>query len=73
MAVLQEIRLRKLEGYCEKMLGVPVYKFQGLKVIKDRPLPRPNKTGPAELFAWFFDAIENLVATQRRVVTDSEE
>jgi hypothetical protein len=52
------------EQYCEKMLGVPTSKMQGLKMIKDRPLPRPRKAGPAELFAWFFKAIEMLVASE---------
>jgi hypothetical protein len=49
------------EQYCEKMLGIPACKIHGLKVIKDQPLPRPKKAGLAELFAWFFDAIEKLV------------
>ena len=52
------------EGYCEKMLGVPASKIHGLKLIKDQPLPRPKKAGPAELFAWFFNAIENLVTSE---------
>ena len=52
------------EKYCEKMLGVPTSKIQGLKRIKDQPLPRPKKAGPAELFAWFFNVIENLVTSE---------
>jgi hypothetical protein len=52
------------EEYCEKMLGIPASKIHGLKLIKDQPLPRPKKAGPAELFAWFFDAIENLRASR---------
>jgi hypothetical protein len=51
------------EQYCEKMLGIPASKIHGLKVIKDQPLPRPKKAGPGELFAWFFDVIENLVTS----------
>jgi hypothetical protein len=54
------------EGYCEKVLGIPACKIHGLKVIKNQPLPRPRKAGPAQLFAWFFDVIENLVATETR-------
>ena len=49
------------EEYCEKMLGVQASKIHGLNAIKDQPLPRPKKAGPPELFAWFFDAIKNLV------------
>jgi predicted DNA-binding transcriptional regulator AlpA len=46
------------------MLGIPPSKIPVLKLIKDQPLPRPKKAGPAELFAWFFDAIEILVAAK---------
>jgi hypothetical protein len=51
------------EGYCEKMLGVPPSKIRGLRRIKDQPLPRPKRAEPGELFAWFFDVIENLVTS----------
>jgi len=52
------------ESYCAEMLGIPPSKIPVLKLIKDQPLPRPKKAGPAELFAWFFDAIEILVAAK---------
>jgi hypothetical protein len=52
------------EQYCEKILGIPAVKIYGLKLIKDQPLPRPKKAGPAELSAWFFDVIEKLVVSE---------
>ncbi len=52
------------ESYCEEILGIPTSKIHGLKLISDQRLPRPKKAGPAELFAWFFDAIEILVAAK---------
>lgn len=48
------------ESYCAKELGIPSSKIQGLKLIKERRLPRPGKGGPADLFCWFFDVIEDL-------------
>jgi hypothetical protein len=52
------------ESYCVELLGIPASKIQGLKLIKDQRVPRPKKAGPAELFAWFFNAIEILVASE---------
>jgi hypothetical protein len=60
----RESGYESFEQYCEKMLGIPASKIHRLKAIKDQPLPRPKKAGPAELFAWVFNAIENL-ATSR--------
>ena len=60
----RESGYESFEKYCEKMLGVPTSKIQGLKRIKDQPLPRPKKAGPVELFAWFFNVIENLVTSE---------
>ena len=60
----RESGYESFEGYCEKMLGVPASKIHGLKLIKDQPLPRPKKAGPAELFTWFFDAIEDLATSK---------
>jgi hypothetical protein len=60
----RESGYESFEGYCEKMLGVPASKIHGLKLIKDQPLPRPKKAGPAELFAWLFNAIESLVTSE---------
>lgn len=54
----------RFESYCVELLGIPASKIQGLKLLKDQPLPRPKTAGPAELFAWFFDAIEILVASK---------
>jgi len=48
------------ESYCAEELGIPSSKIQGLKLIKDRRLPRPGKGGPADLFSWFFDVIKDL-------------
>jgi len=48
------------ESYCTEELGIPSSKIPGLKLIKDRCLPRPGKGGPADLFSWFFDVIEDL-------------
>jgi hypothetical protein len=48
------------ELYCAKELGVAPSKIEGLKLIKDRRLPRPGKGGAADLFCWFFDVIEDL-------------
>jgi hypothetical protein len=48
------------ESYCTEELGIPSSKIQGLKLIKDRCLPRPGKGGAADLFSWFFDVIEGL-------------
>ena len=53
------------ESYCTKELGIPSSKIQGLKLIKDRCLPRPGKGGPADLFSWFFDVIEDLSAAKK--------
>jgi len=52
------------ESYCVEMLGIPASKIHALRLLKDQPLPRPKKAGPAELFAWFFNAIENLVTSE---------
>jgi len=60
----RESGYENFESYCDGMLGIPTSKVQGLKLIKDQRLPRPNKAGPTELFAWFFDAIEILVAAK---------
>jgi hypothetical protein len=46
------------DSYCQGVFGVPPSKIQNLKLIKDQRLPRPGKVGPAELFSWFFDAVE---------------
>jgi hypothetical protein len=46
------------DSYCQGVFGVPPSKIQNLKLIKDQCLPRPGKGGPAELFSWFFDAVE---------------
>ena len=48
------------ESYCAKELGVAPSRIEGLKLIKERRLPRPGKGGPADLFCWFFDVIEDL-------------
>jgi len=45
-------------SYCQGVFGVSPSKIQNLKLIKDECLPRPGKAGPAELFSWFFDAVE---------------
>jgi hypothetical protein len=52
------------ESYCVEMLGIPSSKIQGLKVLKDQPLPRPKKAGPAELVKWFFDAVAILAGSK---------
>jgi hypothetical protein len=46
------------DSYCEGVFGVPPSKIQSLRLIKGQCLPRPGKDGPAELFSWFFDAVE---------------
>ena len=48
------------ESYCAEELGVAPSRIEGLKLIKDRRLPRPGKGGAADLFCWFFDVIEDL-------------
>ena len=48
------------ESYCREELGIPSSRIHGLKLIKDRRLPRPGKGGAADLFCWFFDVIEDL-------------
>jgi len=53
------------ESYCAEELGIPSSKIQGLKLIKDRCLPRPGKAGPADLFSWFFDVIEDLSGAKK--------
>lgn len=52
------------ESYCVDMLGIPASKIQGLKLLKDQPLPRPKKAGPVELFNWLFDAVEILAGSK---------
>lgn len=52
------------DAYCIEALGIPASKAHGLKLLKDQRLPRPKKAGPTELFAWFFDAVEILVAAK---------
>jgi len=54
------------ELYCTEELGIPSSKIRGLKLIKDRFLPRPGKGGPADLFSWFFDVIEDLSDTKKK-------
>ena len=54
------------DAYCIGSLGIPASKVQGLMLVKDQCLPRPKKAGPEELFAWFFNAIEILVASTTR-------
>jgi len=56
------------ESYCTEALGIRASKIQSLKRIKDLCLPRPKKTGPIELFAWFFDVVEMLAETRREHV-----
>jgi len=53
------------ETYCVELLGIPASKIQGLKLLKDQPLPKPKKAGPVELFAWFFNVVEGLAAVRR--------
>jgi len=48
------------ESYCEKELGVAPSRIEGLKLIKDRRLPRPGKGSAVDLFCWFFDVIQDL-------------
>ncbi len=52
------------DAYCTGSVGIPASKVQGLMLVKDQCLPRPKKAGPAELFAWFFDVIEIVVAAK---------
>jgi hypothetical protein len=52
------------ETYCEGALGISAVKLQSLMIVKDQCLPRPKKAGTAELFAWLFKVIENLVSKQ---------
>ena len=52
------------ESYCEEALGIPAAKIQALMVVKDQCLPRPKKSGPIELFSWFFNTIELLATTK---------
>lgn len=53
------------ESYCTQELGIPSSKIRGLRLIKDRRLPRPGKCGPADLFSWFFDVIEDLSGAKK--------
>jgi hypothetical protein len=52
------------DAYCIGALGIPASKVQGLKLLKDQPLPRPRKAEPAKLVKWFFDAVEILAGSQ---------
>lgn len=54
------------ETYCVEMLGISPSKIQGIKLLKDQPLPRPKKAGPVELFNWLFDAVEILAGSKSR-------
>ena len=54
------------ETYCVEMLGIPASKIQGLKLLKDQPLPRSKKAGPAEFFSWLFDAAVILAGLKSR-------
>jgi hypothetical protein len=54
------------ESYCAEMLGIPALKIQGLRLLKDQPLPRPKKAGPVDLFSWLFDAVEILAGLKSR-------
>ena len=51
-------------SYCEDALGIPAAKIQALMVVKDQCLPRAKKSGPPELFSWFFNTIELLATTK---------
>lgn len=53
------------ESYCTQELGIPSSKIRALRLIKDRRLPRPGKCGPADLFSWFFDVIEDLSGAKK--------
>lgn len=53
------------DSYCVEVLGIPSSKIQGLKLIKDRHLPRPGKAGSAELFSWLFKVIEILADAKK--------
>ena len=55
------------ESYCVEMIGIPESMIQGLKLIKDQPLPRPKKAGPAELFGWLYDAVEILAGLKSNI------
>lgn len=57
---------QSFENYCVEMLEIPAPKIRGLILLKDRPLPRPRKAGPAELFSWLFDAVEILGSSKSR-------
>jgi hypothetical protein len=57
---------QSFENYCVEMLEIPAPKIRGLIQLKDRPLPRPRKSGPAELFSWLFDAVEILGGLKSR-------
>lgn len=52
------------ESYCVEALGIPAMKIQGLLLVKDRCLPRPKKTGPSELFLWFYRTVEIISTTK---------
>jgi hypothetical protein len=54
------------DTYCVEILGIPASKTQGLKLLKDQPLPRPKKAGPTELFSWLFNAAEILTHSRGR-------
>ena len=62
----RDCKYESFEIYCAEMLGIPPSRIQGLIRVKDQLLPRPKKAGPAELFLWFFDAIEILAASTTR-------
>ena len=53
------------ESYCLEVLGIPSSKIQDLKLIKDKRLPRPGKSRPADLFSWFFEAAEILADAKK--------
>lgn len=58
----RESGCESFEIYCMQMLGISSSKIEGLKQLKDQQLPKSKKAGPAELFAWFFNAIEILLS-----------
>jgi hypothetical protein len=53
------------ESYCENALGIPPAKVRALMAVKDQPLPRPKKAGPAELASWLYKTVEILATTKR--------
>jgi hypothetical protein len=52
--------------YCVEALGIPAWKIQALKSIKDQRLPRPRKAGPPELFSWLFRIADSLADARKR-------